>query len=65
MGCVVSLICSIGGFGCLGADGLAHWVLVVGSHSTVSTLLFEDGSTDLFVHVRVMVDVQVVHPCFS
>ena len=37
VGCVVSLICSIGGIGCLGADGLAHGVLVVGTHSTVST----------------------------
>ena len=26
VGCVDSLICSIGGIGCLGADGLDHWV---------------------------------------
>ena len=26
VGCVVSLICSIGGIGFLGAEGLAHWV---------------------------------------
>ena len=49
------------------ADGLAHWVLVVGTHPRVSACLFEDGFmvSDLRVHVRVMVVVQVVHPCFS
>ena len=43
------------------ADGLAHWVLVVGTHPRVSACLFEDGSmvSDLCVHVRVMVVVQV------
>ena len=35
--------------------------------TAISCILFEDGSRypDLFVHVHVMVDVQVFDPCFS
>ena len=48
------------------ADGLAHWVLVASTHPRVSALLLKMvlWYPDLFVHVHVMVDVQVVHPCF-